>query len=223
MIRVEEVAGLADTIALPSFTPATFNLQRGTVTTSAYVPFSARMVWTLDSTGRLWSGVSDRYRLFVHTPGGDTLFAIERPAQSISVTPTERDEALQGLDWFTSQGGRIEYNRLPKYKPEFERIHIDDLDRLWIHVPSTAMRNTSAFDIFMPDGSYRGRIIVPIPIPAFSDVVIRRDALYAVSLVADGVPQVVRVRIIPPEGQTKVTDSPAPSTGSASTSGESRG
>jgi hypothetical protein len=195
LLRVDPASGRVQPVNLPAFSPAQFSTSNGPVSVSAPVPFSPELVWTLDAEGRVWSGVSDRYRLRLHELAGDTVRVVERAAAPVEVAASERDSLPARLKWFTDQGGRIDLSRVPKHKPAFVSIRTDDQGWLWVRPALPAAERNAAFDVFDPEGRYQGRVALPIHHEDFLPLVIRGDRIYAVVQSDDGVPQVVRFRI----------------------------
>lgn len=199
LLRVDPASGGIQQVNLPAFLPAQFSTSRGPVNVAAPIPFSPDLVWALDADGRVWSGVTDRYRLRLHDPAGDTLRVVERAASPVEVAPSERDSVPAQLKWFTDQGGRIDLSRVPRHKPAFTSIRTDDRGWLWVRPSLPATERNAALDVFDPEGRYQGRVSLPIEHDERMPLVIRGDRIYAVVVNDAGVPQVVRFRI---EGRT---------------------
>lgn len=195
LVRMDPATGMMQRMALPAFTPPQFTTSRGTINVAAPVPFSPGLVWTLDGDGRVWSGVTDRYRLRLHQPAGDTLRVVERVAAPVAVSAAERDSVPAQLRWFTDQGGRIDLSRVPRQKPAFLSIRTDDRGWLWVRPSLPAAQTDAAFDVFDPEGRYQGRVLLPVQHMDEMPLVIRGDRIYAVVLADAGYPQVVRFRI----------------------------
>lgn len=195
LLRVDPATGKVQPVNLPAFSPAQFSASNGPVSVSAPIPFSPDLVWTLDAEGRVWSGVSDRYRLRLHEPAGDTVRVVERAAAPVEVAASERDSLPAQLKWFTDQGGRIDLSRVPRHKPAFVSILTDDQGWLWVRPALPATERNAAFDVFDPEGRYQGRVSLPIVHMDGMPLIIRGDRIYAAVLSDEGVPQVVRFRI----------------------------
>ncbi|HEX6369147.1 MAG TPA: hypothetical protein VF006_09445 [Longimicrobium sp.] len=184
---------------LPAFSPARWSFKKGPVENMVNVPYSPELVWALNPDGRIWSGISSEYRLVLHEPGGDTLRVSELPLPPVPVTAAERERAAKELKYFTDQGGRIDLSQIPRHKPAFTSIHVDDQGYLWIRPALPEGANGSAFDVLDPEGKYLGRVTVPVQLDYRMPVAVRGDRLYTVVLSKDDVPQLVRFRI---EGRT---------------------
>ncbi len=200
LLRLDPVSGAAQRLPLPAFAPAQFSARNGPVSVAAPVPFAPELAWTLDAEGRVWSGVTDRYRLRLHQPAGDTLRVVERAAAPVAVSAEERDSVPAQLKWFTDQGGRVDLSRVPRQKPAFVSIRTDDRGWLWVRPSLPASESATAFDVFDPEGRYQGRLALPIQHEDRMPLVIRGDHVYAVVLSDAGAPQVARFRI---EGRTR--------------------
>ena len=195
LLRIDPATGRMQRVELPVFMPTQFTTEHGSVKVAAPVPFSPALVWALDDEGRVWSGVSGRYRLRLHQPAGDTLRVVERAGTPVEVSPQERDSVPAQMKWFTDQGGRIDLSRIPRHKPAFVSIRTDDQGWLWVRPSLPAEARGTAFDVFDPEGRYQGRVPLPVEHQDHLPLLIRGDRVYAVVLGADDVPQVVRFRI----------------------------
>ena len=195
LLRLDPASGRGQQLPLPPFTAAQFSTSSGRVSMAAPVPFAPELAWTLDADGRVWSGVTDRYRLRLHDPAGDTLRVVERAAAPVAVSAQERDSVPAQLKWFTDQGGRVDLSRVPKQKPAFLSIRTDDRGWLWVRPSLPAAEKKTAFDVFDPEGRYQGRLSLPVAHEDRMPLVIRGERIYAVVLNDEGVPQVVRFRI----------------------------
>lgn len=195
LLRTDPASGRMERFPLPAFAPRQFISRRGAITNTAPVPFSPRLAWVLDGEGRVWSGVPDAYRLRLHEPGGDTLRVVERAAAPVAVSAAERDSVPLQLKWFTDQGGAIDLAQVPRTKPAYLSIRVDDRGWLWLRPSVPAGEPNAAFDVFEPEGRYQGRVSLPVAHADEMPLVVRGDRIYAVVLNEEGVPQVVRFRI----------------------------
>ena len=74
------------------------------------------MAWRFSETGTVWRLLTGLYELSEMTTGGEVLRTITRDHESIPVTDEEREEAIENLEWFTSQGGQIDRSKFPNTK-----------------------------------------------------------------------------------------------------------
>ena len=195
LVRLDPASRAPERVALPPFRPARFTAGRGGVMVTARVPFAPELAWALDGEGRAWSGTTDRYRLVLRDPSGDTLRVVERAVTRMSVAPAERDSAARALDWFTAQGGRVDVSRIPREKPAFVSLRTDDRNRLWVRATPAPGAAGAVFDRFGPDGRPEARVVLPMAHDDAMPLVFRGDHAYAVVVADTGVPQVVRLRI----------------------------
>jgi len=191
-----------DTIPLPQYRGELFTHSSksagGVSMMSAGVPFTPSLAWRLDARGFLWFGITAPYRIYQGRLGGDTVRIVERVYDPIPVTSAERAKSLERFSWFTQQGGQIDESRIPARKPAFERFYVDDRGGLWV-VPEVAAQDTAGgtpFDVFDGEGRYLGRLRAPWAVSGSLPPVFRGDRLYVVTTDDDGVPYVVRGRIV---------------------------
>ncbi|HEX6042830.1 hypothetical protein [Longimicrobium sp.] len=195
LLRVDPVSGRTESMPLPTFRSETFQLTQGNSRMSMSVPFTPSLSWALDADGRVWSGVSDRYRLVLHEPGGDTLRVVERASAPVPVTGAEMDSIPVLYKWFTDQGGKLDLSRVPDHKPLFETFHVDDQGWLWVRPSMPADAEQGGLDVFDPEGHYQGRLALPREVAGSMGLRIRGNYLYAIVQNEDGIPQIVRMRI----------------------------
>jgi sugar lactone lactonase YvrE len=184
-----------DTMVLPAFQSSTFDLSGddGRRLVSAAIPYTPSQVWTVAADGDIWIGNNDRYRIHRVSRSGDTVRVLERPYRPVVVTASERQEAIEGLEWFTNQGGRIDASRIPDTKPAFGRLFEDEAGYLWA-TATVAEGEPRRFDVFDPDGRYLGAVEAPEGL-GYQLPVIRGSHLYAVVQDDFEVPYVARYRI----------------------------
>lgn len=186
----------ADTLLLPELPSQQFELRTpGGGMMAASVPFTPGLAVAVDPRGFVWSGVTDRVRLHQQTLRGDTVRIVEREAAPVPVTAGDREKALEGLKWFTEQGGRIDAGRIPAHKPAFSSLYVAPDGHLWLRPAVPEGHVGAAFDLFDPEGRYLGRAGLASGLDRTPPPVVRGDALYGVRRDSLDVPYVVRVRI----------------------------
>lgn len=186
-----------DTIRLPPYEPATFETGGEGSFSIAVVPFTPHLTWFLDPRGHLWTGLPDRYRVVQHTLAGDTLRIIDRSYRPVPVTAAERAERIEGLKWFTDQGGRIDASRIPSTKPAYQTFFVDPDGYLWVRPQTAEGEESRSHDVFDPEGRYLGVVESDFVIASFRPLVIG-DRLYAITRDEFDIPYVVRARIVRP-------------------------
>jgi hypothetical protein len=184
-----------DTIRLPKYTAESLELRTETSFTRANVPFAPYLVWRYDPAGFLRSAVTDRYRIFRHDPAGDTTQIIDLPFRPLPVSAEERDEAIEGLEWFTKQGGKLDLSRIPRTKPAFQYFFTDSDGYLWVVPATTTAEKGRRFDLFDPEGRYLGLVVADFPSTSYSPLIIG-DRFYTVTQDELEIPYLVRARIV---------------------------
>lgn len=166
-------------------------VSEGRTRVTAGIPFQGRLVWKLSNDGTLWALLTDQYRLIELSLAGDTLRSITQPADLIPVSERERADALEDLEWFTDQGGRVDPSEIPTRKPAVGWFFLDDLDHIWV----ARTEEADLFDVFDPVGRFLGVIEVPFALQESPEPVVRGGLLYGVVRDEYDVPYVVRARI----------------------------
>ncbi|MCY4399399.1 MAG: 6-bladed beta-propeller [Gemmatimonadetes bacterium] len=206
MARFDQSFNPIDTISLPEnpVEAEYFDLvnEDGFVTMSAAVPFQGFMAWRFSPTGTVWTLLTGRYELIEMTTGGEILRRVTKEHEPIPVTEEEREQAIENLEWFTSQGGQIDRSKFPKSKPSTASFFIDDEGNLWVEQQVAASDSDNAgrlFDLFDPEGRYLGTLRLPFSL-AWSrpEPIVREGILYGVTSDEVGVQYVVRARIAKP-------------------------
>ena len=150
-----------DTVLLPvadapRIEPFSIRNERGGMVMG--VPFAPRPHYRLDGKGGLWHGHSAAYRIVHSRLDGDTVREIVLDATPLPVTDEEiaEWESGEGPKQFRELGGRLDVGRIPRTKPLFEDLFVDDDGLLWVAVNTPAA--DAAFDIFDPEGRYLGQV-----------------------------------------------------------------
>jgi 6-bladed beta-propeller len=192
LLRYDEKFGVPDTIPLPHYEGGVFKLQRPNARTFAKIPFGPSLVWTLDRAGFIWFGVTDTYRLYKRDLKGDTISGAGRPYAPVPVTSVERDSAIGALEWFTRQGGQVDVSRIPRRKPAFLSIFVDDQERLWVLPTAGESTSGSILDVFDASGNFVRRWRTDFRVTLHPLPLVRGSRLYSVTQDSDGINYVVR-------------------------------
>lgn len=196
VLRFDAALQPADTLLLPRVEPQQFELRSpGGGMMAVGVPFSPDVSVAVDPRGFVWTGITDRWRLHQQSLAGDTVRVVERTAERVPVTSADRQKALEGLEGFIGQGGRIDQGRIPGHKPAFSDVMVAPDGHLWVRPSLPAGEQGTAFDVFDPQGRYLGRVALPGGMSRFPPAVVRGDALLGVARDSLGVAYVVRARI----------------------------
>jgi hypothetical protein len=194
--KLKEVARLE----IPLFDREVYELRNpeGRLREIIAVPFAPWLVWSVGLAGEVWMGVNDRYALARVTMTGDTTLILSREASPMKVTAEEKLAALEGFRPFLNGGGRIDDSRIPRSKPLFQSVLVDDDAHIWVRRYVEDRETGSLFDIFDPNGRYLGEFKIPYDLEARPRPLVRQNHLYGVILDDLDVPYVVRVQIKKP-------------------------
>lgn len=197
LLRFDRAVERAESFALPEVAPARFERTSdgGKMRATMPVPFAPRSHWALAPDGRLWTGFADRYRLELKDVQGRTVRVLEKPFAPVPVSGAEKDSAAKSLEGFVKQGGQIDMSRVPKTKPAFTSLQVDDRGYVWVEPSLAAGESAPAFDVFDPEGRYVGRVALPAGVGRIFNPVVRGDRIYAVALDEMEVPSVVGFRL----------------------------
>lgn len=184
-----------DTLSPPDspLEPEQFKIVRdGRTRVSASVPFAPGFDTELSPAGTFWGMLTGEYRLFEIDADGDTLRTIVKAFEPVPVTDEARARAVEQLDWFTDQGGRVDASRIPDTKPPAARFFVDDEHYVW--VATTGVDDSiRRWDIFDPVGRYLGVVELPFEMPQPR---VRGDVMYGLVRDELDIPYVVRARIV---------------------------
>ncbi len=188
----------ADTLPVPSCpatSPGYYSFPQG----SMGIPFGTARFVALDAErGRVWCADSREIR--VH----DYPIGVTEPTRTLvaevaaeRVTAAERDSAIARVEKFKEQVGDAptDYNLIPPVKAIVEGISMDDEGRVWVRA-----RTAEGFRLIGFDGEGRAiaAIVLPEPPLRWAPVIVRGDRVWYVTTDEDGVPSVVRYRIMGP-------------------------
>ncbi len=166
------------------------------------VPFQGYMTWRFSPTGTVWTLLTGRYQLTEMTIDGRVLRTITKDHEPLPVTDGDREQAIENLEWFTSQGGQIDRSKFPGTKPSTVSFFVDDEENLWVERQVAIADEDDAgrlFDLFDGQGRYLGMLRLPfelrnsIPAP-----IVREGVLYGVTSDEIGVLYLVRGRVVKP-------------------------
>ena len=165
----------------------------------APIPFAGSMPWRLSPAGTVWTLLTGRYELTEMTPGGEVLRRVTKEHEPVPVTAADRERAAEGLVYFTTRGGRIDWSQVPESRPPTESFFFDDDGNVWVErAPGDSEDPGRSFDIFDPEGRYLGMLPLPFSLRGGPDPVVREGVLYGVTSDELDVAYVVRARIEKP-------------------------
>lgn len=191
VIRMDSALQPADTLRFPSHDEDQLEIVTESSRMTASVPFASSQQRVWDPRGFLWSVITGDYTLTQISPDGDTLRVIRRRGvEPIPVTATERADAIEGLEWFTRQGGRLDPSRIPSRKPPISALHVADDGHLWVRLTAAPDEEGARYDVFDPEGRYLGEVRSETSLGSARNF--RGDVMYGVVSDSLGVGYVVR-------------------------------
>jgi len=212
MARFDQSFTAIDTVAVPE-NPLELEFFE-TPRMSVAVPFQGSMRWRFSPAGTVWTLLTGRYELIEMTTAGEVLRTVTKDHEPIPVTDQEREEAIEDLDWFTSQGGRIDPSKFPPNMPATASFFIDDEGNLWVErrvAASDAHDEGRLFDLLTDEGRFLGTLRIPFELAwSIPEPLVRGGALYGVTSDEVGVLYVVRAGIVKPGGSSGGNSAPEP-------------
>jgi len=201
LVRYDSALNPVDSIRPPRYEgPENYfevvtNQGRGRMRTG--VPFGPGLDWELTPAGDFWAALTGPYELFRVSGRGDTLRRVTRAFEPVPVTGEDVDSAIANLEWFTSQGGKVDRSRIPGVKPAVRGMLVADDGHLWIDVTTRDRADQGyVFDIFDSEGRYLGPLRLPFQLSSYPPPVIRDGMVIGVTQDELEVPFVVRARIL---------------------------
>ncbi len=165
----------------------------------AAVPYQGAFGWLFSVDGNFWTlrtTSAETYELVEFTAGGSPLRRVRRELEPVQVTGADRTRIQEDLFWFTDQGGTIDMNRIPPYKPVASRFFSDDQGNLWVMRTTTMPEQQGTlFDVFDAEGVFLGEVLLPFPLRINPGPVVKGNLLYGMMQSEDGGEIIVRAQI----------------------------
>ncbi|MCY3599142.1 MAG: 6-bladed beta-propeller [Gemmatimonadetes bacterium] len=149
------------------------------------IPHSPDIEFTVDRDGEVWLANEATFDLHEITYAGDTLrtVTLRRPAPRLEGRERDSLAVATGLD----------EARLPQRKPALEEIDVGADGWIWV---DTGERPIRAWEVFDPQGIYRGKLVSPVPIEPEPFPIFGAGTITAVTKGALDVQYVVRLRVV---------------------------
>ena len=180
--------------------PGAWRITLGNGWSWAPVPFYAQPQQALSPTGEFWGSVEGASQLEVARwrPPGDTSFVLYSLRPAVPVTSAERDSAMEALTaaWSARLASppKLNPSKVPSTKPPLYGLSLGGDGRLWVRLTDPA-EDTTAYDVFNPDGTHAETVDLPFRIDPWIPPVTRGDTLWAVVTDEVDVQYVVRARL----------------------------
>lgn len=194
VVRMDSAFEPVDTVPFPEYDEPRLEIRDENTYMWAGVPFATSQEEWWDPRGYLWTGVTGTYTLTQMDMAADTLRVIHGPpVEPIPVTAEERDERLEGLDWFRSEGGRVGPSDIPSEKPPMAGFTVADDGHLWVQLAPPTDQDSARYHVFDPAGRFLGEVTMEESLGRYT--VFRDDRIYGVVSDSLGVQYVVRWRV----------------------------
>lgn len=163
------------------------------------IPFRGSFVWRFSPSGHFWTLHTDKYELAEISANGETLRRVTLDHDPIPVKPAELEEVRENLSWFTRQGGKIDWAKIPDTKPVTSSFFCDDDGNLWVRRLTGSPEDEGyLFDLFDVDGRFMGAIRLPFPLESNPEPIVRNGLLYGVTTDELGAENIVSAQILKP-------------------------
>jgi hypothetical protein len=176
-------------------------------TTNVPVPFAPLVYWRQTSAGRIVIGYSEKYEVEIHDPDRGKIRSFIHDYRPAEVTSTDKEQYFKGMTTMYSsssgvrstQRGAADYivklTEFPKFKPAFNAIQIDPEDNIWIRPWSVNQIGVQSFDVFMPDGTFIGKVELGKDSIFPSRIVRQKSGFWGIKMNADGEYSISKMRI----------------------------
>lgn len=206
LYRYDTLGTMLDTLLLPEqeAKPDSWMIrQGGRNMMSMLVPFSSQSRFNYRNAGGVIHGWSGEYRLVMSESGRDTLKVFGRAWTPEPLADERRDREyeervrnitynMDGMDEIDIRN-QMDKGLMPSQLPAFEAMYQDPTGAVWVMLDADSA--LTRFDVFDTAGAYLGRVHAPGLIPAWQSSW-GRDAVYVREESAEGLPRVVRYRIV---------------------------
>jgi hypothetical protein len=176
-------------------------------------PVETQSAWS--PLGYLVTGRNDVYDIELRRPEGTLHLRREIARPPVNSEERAEWEAFrEGLEEQVRASGRdVQFEPTPAVKPYFRRIHVGDDGRIWVfryvaaekrhdieplpdrpERPLLTWREPWTYDVFEPDGTFLGSVVVP---ETLRPHVFRDQRIWGALVDNNGVEQVVRLAVVP--------------------------
>jgi hypothetical protein len=173
-----------------------YRVDRGTSRSFSQVPYWPRPVATMDPRRAWWSKPSHEndYRIMRVTFSADTTLMFESQRSAAPVAATERDSVIEALR--ERMGTNLDWSLIPHEKPIVTQLFVAAEGDVWVKV-TTAPDSLNTYDVFSPDGRYKGTAVTRLRVSSLLRPVVRGDRFWVIVRDEFDVAYIARGRIVP--------------------------
>jgi hypothetical protein len=209
VVRFDSLGTFLDTLSVPRLTEEhSWLVKEGAANVFGMgVPFAPSTVSAFGRDSGLIYGASTDFAIVRAEGGRDTAFIMRRTWTAPAIPDSVRTDTVDHLVK-TYAGGRVDEVSLrnafhvadiPTTGPSFSRLFVDDKGNTWAQQALGA--DSTRFDVFGPDGSWLGPVMVPAGMSPYGPFVIHGGVVYLATEDGDGFPEVRRWAIQGGQGE----------------------
>jgi len=190
---------VTDSIFLGEATYRTWISQAGAGWRYRSIPFDRGDAIAFAPDGGAWVTDGREYRVTRVNAAGDTTLVLESAVEPDAVTRADRAAYVRAAVEMDPDGRAAAEQvaaLMPASKPVIASLGVDGHGRLWVK-RAGAEDEDPAYDVFADDGEWLGNVLLGFAASPVHPIVVRGDALYAVTLDEMGVARVVRAPLPP--------------------------
>lgn len=189
-------------------TGKTWSVSSGAGGFTTPVPFSPVFQVAMPRSGGIIYGLPTEYAVVWSRTGRDTALIFRRPGMAQPLGRARRQTAVNTLkNWYLDHqenfGGldpdeldrTMKLDDVPLTAPAFKGIDTDWEGNIWITVDPGEDSLRTHYDIFTPQGIYRGSVIVPVLLRGSGRTVWSSDYVFSALQTPEGIPTIQRFRI----------------------------
>jgi hypothetical protein len=177
-------------------------------------PFPVETQSDWSPLGYLVTGRNDVYDIELRRPEGTVHLRRDIPRPEVNSAEQEQWEAHRQrlIERVAARGDDADFEPIPDVKPYFRQIHVADDGRIWVFRyveaverddiepvpgqpdrPLLTWREPWTYDVFEPDGTFLGSVVVPETLRPY---VIRGERIWG-AVERQGIEQVLRLVVVP--------------------------
>ena len=199
-VRFDSLGTLLDTLSAPELTDEhSWVVKQGDIGIfGVTVPFAPRTITGFGPDSGLVYGASSDFTIMRLQTGRDTTFLMRRAWTPSGIPDSVRTDTVEAMvkNFANAQVDEVSLrnafhvDEVPKTGPSFSRLIVDDRGDTW--ALQSLGGDSTRFDVFAPDGSWLGPVVVPEAMSPYGPFAIHDGILYVETEDKDGFPEVRR-------------------------------